>query len=154
MVAKSSCLDLVTSGIPQGTVLGPLMILIYVNDIVDGTSSTLWLFADDCLLYRVIKLEVNTCQIQCDLNHLSQQAQTWQMKFNLTKCTVIKCTRSHSIISRDYIQDCVLETRIHSKYLGKILNKTLSWSSHISNTASRASKILNFLRHNLYKCSQ
>ena len=66
-----------------------------------------------------------------------------------------KCTRSHSIIFRDYIlQDHVLETRIQSKYLGIILNNTLSWLSHISNTASRASKILNFLRRNLYKCSQ
>ena len=92
------------------------MFLIYVNDIAESASSTLRLFADDCLLYRVIKSEVDTSQLQCDLDHLSQWAQTWQMKFNLTKC---KCTRSHSIISRDYmLQDHVLETRTQSTYLG------------------------------------
>ena len=80
------------------------MFLIYVNDIAESASSTLQLFADDCPLSRVNKLEVDTSQLQYDLDHLSQWAQTWQMKFNFTKCTVIKCTRTHSIISRDYIR--------------------------------------------------
>ena len=76
-------------------------------------------------------------------------------EINLTKCTVIKCTRSHSIISRDYIlQDHVLENRTQSTYLGITLNNTLSWSSHINNIVSRATKTLNFLRHRLYKCLQ
>ena len=83
------CSALVTSGVPQGTVLGPLMLLIYINDIADGASSTLQVFADDCLLYRVIKSEENTSQLQYDLDHLSQWAQTWQLKFNLTKFMVI-----------------------------------------------------------------
>ena len=116
---ESSCSVSVKSGVPQGTVLGPLLFLIYLNDIAESASTTLRLFADDCPLYRVIKLEANTSQLQCDLDHLSQWAQTWQMKFNLTKCTVIKCTRSHSIISRDYIlQGHVLETRTQSTHLG------------------------------------
>ena len=77
------------------------------------------------------------------------------MQFNLSKCIVIKYTRSHSTICRDYIlQNHVLETTTQSKYLGVILNNTLSWSTHISNTARRASKILNFLRRSLYKCSE
>ena len=84
-----SCLASVRSGVPQGTVLGPLMFLIYVNDIADDVSSSLRLFADDCLLYRVIKSDLDAVHLQCDLNHLSQWAQTWQMKFNLDKCTVI-----------------------------------------------------------------
>ena len=109
------------------------------NLFAESASSTLQLFADDCLLYRVIKSEVDTSQLQCDLDHLSEWAQTWQMKFNLTKYTVIKCTRSHSIISRDYIlQDHVLETTMQSTYLGITLNNTLSWSPNISNIASRA----------------
>ena len=52
------------------------MFLIYVNDIAESASSTLRLFADDGLLYRVIKWEDDTSQLQCDLDHLSQWAQT------------------------------------------------------------------------------
>ena len=53
------------------------MFLIYVNDIAESASLTLRLFADDCLLYKIIKSEVDTSQLQCDLDHLSQWAQTW-----------------------------------------------------------------------------
>ena len=60
---ESSCSASVTSGVPQGTVLGPIMFLIYVNDIAESASSTLWLFADDSLLYGVIKSEVDTSQL-------------------------------------------------------------------------------------------
>ena len=75
------------------------------------------IFGDDCLLYRVIESEVDTSQLQCDLDHLSQWAQTWQMKFNPTKYTV--ATRSHSInIQRLYYKIMhVLENRIQSTYL-------------------------------------
>jgi len=93
----------------------------------------------------VIKSEENASQLQYDLDQLSQWAQTWQMKFNHTKCTKIKCTRSHyeSVISWNYVlQDHALETNTQSKYLGMILNNTLSRSPHISNIASRASKML------------
>ena len=68
---RNSCLTSVTSGVPQGNVLGPLVFLIYVKDITESASSTLRLFVDDCLLYRVIKSEVDTSQPQCDLDYLS-----------------------------------------------------------------------------------
>ena len=60
---ESSCSASVKSGVLQGTVLG---------DIAESASSTLQLFADDCVLYRVIKSEVDTSQLQCDLDHPSQ----------------------------------------------------------------------------------
>ena len=133
-------------------IFGPTHVFNYVNDIAESASSTLRLFA---YLYRVIKSKVDISQLPCDLDHLSQWAQTWQMKFNLTKGIVIKCTRSYSIISRDYIlQDNVLENRKQSTYLDITLNNTLSWSSHIDNIVSRATKTLNFIRCNLYKCSR
>ena len=67
----------VTSGVPQGTVLGPLMFLIYINDIVENISSQIKLFADDCLLYRVIKTEQDTVSLQRDLDTLSHWALVW-----------------------------------------------------------------------------
>ena len=68
----------VQSSVPQGTVLGPLMFL--HNDI--STHSPLHLFADDCLLYRVINTEQDALQLQHDLNTLSSWAEIWQSKFN------------------------------------------------------------------------
>ena len=86
----------VLSGVPQGTVLGPLMFLLYINDITDRVSSTLRLFADDCLLYRKIQSSHDSILLQKDLDLLSHWASIWQMKFNTTKCVVLRCYRSLS----------------------------------------------------------
>ena len=69
----------VTSGVPQGTVLGPLLFLIYINDIIENITSKLKLFADDCLLYRTITSEQDTMALQKDLDTLVQWASKWQM---------------------------------------------------------------------------
>ena len=74
---------IVQSGVPQGTVLGPLMFLLYINDIADGLSSPLRLFADDCLLYRTINSEEDAIQLQNDLDQLSTWANKWQLRFNV-----------------------------------------------------------------------
>ena len=92
----------VLSGVPQGTVLGPLMFLLYINDITQGMDSPLHLFADDCLLYRVINSVEDSNRLQGDLDRLSEWANIWQLKFNVSKCTVIHCTRSQTPLICDY----------------------------------------------------
>ena len=76
----------VLSGVPQGTVLGPLMFLLYINDIANDIDSPLRMFADDCLLYGIINSREDTIQLQQDLNKLSEWANTWQLNFNVIKC--------------------------------------------------------------------
>ena len=78
----------VISGVPQGTVLGPLMFLIYINDINQNIQSSVRLFADDCVLYRVIKASEDCRYLQEDLNHLVHWINLWQMKLNSDKCVV------------------------------------------------------------------
>ena len=63
------------SGVPEGTVRGPLMFLLCINDISNNIHSPLHLFADDCLLYRVINTEQDALQLQQDLNTLSSWAE-------------------------------------------------------------------------------
>ena len=86
----------VISGVLQGTVLGPLMFLLYVNDIYDNTSSSIRMFADDCVLYRIIQTLSDYHYLQNDLDTIILWANQWQMNFNLNKSLVLHCTRSQS----------------------------------------------------------
>ena len=72
----------VTSGVPQGTVLGPLLFLLHINDIANDIRSEIRLFADDCILYRPIKNRNNCHILQDDIAKLHQWSLVWQMSFN------------------------------------------------------------------------
>ena len=76
----------VLSGVPQGSILGPVLFLLYINDISSSVKSRLRLFADDCILYSEIR-EVQDCwALQDDLEQLSLWSNTWQLNFNVKKC--------------------------------------------------------------------
>ena len=153
----SSKLAPVTSGVPQGTVLGPLLFLIYINDIGNNISqgSKLRLFADDCLLYRVISSAKDVSILQKDLTSLVEWADLWQMSFNAKKCFSINVTNKRKQTQSDYnIKSSALESVEHQPYLGVEIDKSLSFNEHIKNVAAKANKTLGFLRRNLAKCSE
>ena len=81
------------SGVPQGTVLGPLLFLIYINDISEQLQSPVRLFADDSVVYREIQSIEDTHTLQQDLFRLQEWADKWQMSFNVAKCKVLRITR-------------------------------------------------------------
>jgi len=122
------------------------MFLLYINDIADGLSSSLWLFADDCLLYRT---EKDAIQLQNDLDQLFTWATKWHLGFNVMKCTIMHFTRSQSPLLTNYKLN-VSSLHLH---LGILLGNKLSRSTHIRNTAIKAIKTLNFLIRNLSSCS-
>ena len=80
-------------GVPQGTVLGPILFLCYINDLPSWVSSDVRLFADDCLLYRPIRTKADQKKLQEDLTKLEHWADTWGMKFNPSKCSVLRVKR-------------------------------------------------------------
>ena len=88
----------VTSGVPQGTVLGPLLFLMYINDLPTGFSSTIRLFVDDCLLYCSITSLADSLHFQEDLDALSKWEEDWQMSFNVEKCHTI-CFSTKNVIN-------------------------------------------------------
>ena len=95
---QSSSDILVSSGVPQGTVLGPLLFLVYINDLPNRVSSTVRLFADDCLLYRRIHDTQDTKTLQADLDRLQEWEADWLMEFNPTKCEVITISKKSSSV--------------------------------------------------------
>jgi len=79
----------VDSGVPQGTVLGPLLFLCHINDLPDAVKSSVRLFADDCLLFRTIKSAKDHQLLQEDLKSLETWANNWGMRFNTKKCYIL-----------------------------------------------------------------
>ena len=79
----------VLSGVPQGSVLGPVLFLIYINDIIINIDSTVKLFADDAKIYRTLKSPNDTGALQQDLKLLENWSKKWLLKCNESKCKVI-----------------------------------------------------------------
>ena len=84
----TSSSTIVTSGVPQGTVLGPLLSLLYINDLPGKISTSVRLFADDCILYTPIRTQNNSSLHQNDLLKLQKWQDKWLMKFNPGKCYI------------------------------------------------------------------
>ena len=72
---------LVLSGVPKSTVLGPLLFLLYINDIIKSIDLELKLFADDCVCYREIKKSENMVKLQEDIDRLGCLARIWGIRF-------------------------------------------------------------------------
>ena len=83
----------VLSGVPQGTVLGPLLFSLYINDITSDIESEIRLFADDCVCYREIKDEEDTEKLQRDIDQLGCWARKWGRRFQPVKCNMMQLTR-------------------------------------------------------------
>ena len=93
----------VTSGVPQGSVLGPALFLVYINDLPECVKSTPRLFADDCILYRVINSKKDSELLQLDLRALEQWESNWQMEFAPEKCKLLRICRKRKLTIRtDY----------------------------------------------------
>ena len=118
----------VKSGVPQGTILGPILFLIYVNDISTKITSQIKLYADDTKLYR-------------------EWSKTWQLSFNSGNCEVIRIShaRDKSIPSYTLAETC-LESVERIKDLGVTITKDLSWSQHVAIVVSKANKVLGIIK--------
>ena len=150
-----SSYDKVLSGVPQGTVLGPLLFLCFINDLPQHVTSQLRLFADDCLLYRRIKSATDQYILQKDLEALENWAHTWGMKFNATKCYVMSIHRQQNPFTKFYqLNNHILKQVSENPYLGLIIRDDLQWSSHINKMCTKASQSLGFIRRNLRHCNQ
>ena len=143
----------VVSGVPQGTVLGPILFIIFINDIVQCVGSTIRLFADDCVCYRVIRSVQDCLALQHDINRLGQWARDWGMRFQPSKCNMIRFSKKRRNISFDYtLEGSKLEFLDKIKYLGVYITNELNWKYHINAMCNKASRTLGLLKRNLKMC--
>lgn len=145
----------VSSGVPQGSVLGPLLFLAYVNDLPDYLSSdvTVRLFADDCMVYRKVSSNADSLLLQRELDSLQRWECDWLMQFNPPKCQVLTVTNKKKPVTQPYyIHGQELMRGNCAKYLGVHLTKNLSWNNHIDSMTKKANSTSAFLRRNIRSC--
>jgi Reverse transcriptase (RNA-dependent DNA polymerase)/Endonuclease-reverse transcriptase len=144
----------VTSGVPQGSVLGPLLFLLYINDLPDHIKSKLRLFADDSLLYRKITCGADYIELQNDLNEVLDWCKNWHMKLNLEKCEFMQVSSKRDPVNTVYKLSDHQLARVHSyKYLGLHITSDLNWSNHVNYVTNKASRALYVTRVALSKSS-
>ena len=132
--------------------MGPVLFLIFINDLLENIRSSVRLFADDCVLYRNIKSPIDCQILQDDLNSLAQWETDWQMKFSVAKCHSMRVTRHlpENLIQFEYSgHQQRLEQVQSAKFLGITTTDNLDWGQHVSEISCKATKTMGFLRHNL-----
>ena len=135
----------VLSGIPQGSILGPLLFLVYVNDIPDNiTNSLLYLFADDTKCLKTISDPADSIKLQDDIDSLNHWNEKWSLLFNHTKVVHVSF-RSHLPTSYTIGTSSITKVESH-KDLGITLSLNLSWDALYDHIIAKAYSILGLLR--------
>ncbi|XP_053380636.1 uncharacterized protein LOC128548935 [Mercenaria mercenaria] len=146
--AKSNWCSL-QAGVPQGSILGPLLFLVYINDIVEDIGARINMFADDTSLHIVVDHPVLSAQVlQTDINKISTWADTWLVKFNPSKSETMLISRKankplHPPLLMNNQQ---ISTVTSHKHLGVYLSEDGSWHNHITHITERAWKRIYLMR--------
>lgn len=142
----------VSSGVPQGSVLGPLLFLIFINDLVDVVHKdiSVRLFADDCVVFKEICCVNDHILLQQSLTSIDEWCQNWGMELNSDKTVLLRITRKRTPSLYTYfLRNNPLKDVEKYKYLGVTLTKSLTWSDHITSICTAALRKLWFLKRKL-----
>ena len=143
------------SGVPQGSVLGPLLFNIYINDItnVSLSNGSMLLYADDSMLYRPIHTDDDYYHLQLDINKLCTWTDNNLLRYNSTKCKymVISRRKQPTLPSTSlFVNDSPMERVNSYKYLGVWLNSSLTWSMHVTSICKKARQQIGILYRRFY----
>ena len=135
----------VSSGIPQGSVLGPLLFIIFINDMPETVSNTCKLFADDAKLYGSVKSQEGCQSLQEDLGKLEEWCQRWQMSHNTEKCHSLHLGNNnprnvYQLNGED------LHQSTHEKDLGVIIDEDLKFHTHAAKAVAKGFGILGLIK--------
>ena len=144
----------VRSGVPQGSVLGPLLFLIYINDIPGVTNfCNSYLFADDAKLIEAVCRHSFTTHLQQDIASVESWCSTWKLSLNISKCASLRISLPSSKSTLPdpvyYINGQPIASVDKHRDLGITVQKNLSWSDHIATACTKAYKSLYLIRRTL-----
>ena len=126
-----------------------MLFLMYINDIAEGVTSQMRMFADDSIVYRHIHTPADHFTLASDLNKLLRWA--WQMNFNVSKCAVLSVTTKRNISAYNYFMGSQHIPRTDNQdNLGVTISTKLSWQPHINKVQNKASKTLGLLKRTLH----
>lgn len=141
---KESSWCKVNSGVPQGSVLGPILFIIYINDIDEGIECKISKFADDTKIMNKVTSTENYQKLQNDINTLVDWADKWQMEFNIEKCKVLHVGSNN--VHKDYtMKNSVLSTTENEKDLGVTMSSDLKPSKQCTEVIKTANKLVGFI---------
>ena len=128
----------------QGTILGPILFLIYINDLPDSVLSLIKLFADDMKVYRELSdAEGDASLLQTDLDFVSDWAKKWLMSLNSDKSEVMRITHHRdSSVPTYHLLGKPLKVTKNFKDLGVIMSNNLKWCEQVNSTVNKANRIL------------
>ena len=148
VVIKGKCSEwgTIEAGVPQGSVLGPLLFIVYINDLADVVNCNIKMFADDTCLYVKIddKSQANekTAELNRNLSSLATWANQWLVTFNPTKTKCMTISNKKVVYPDVCFNNTVLENVTCHKHLGININNNLKWTKHIDHILSNASRML------------
>ena len=143
---KSDWLN-VFSGVPQGSVIGPILFLIYINDIQEGIESKISIFADDTKLRHRVGNEEEVSVLKRDLKRLEGWSDRNGMHFNVEKCSVMHCGFQNKKNNYE-IYGNILRKTICEKDLGILVNPDMKFKDQVSAASKKVNKILGMINRN------
>ena len=138
----------VLSGVPQGSVLGPILFLVYIHDLEDGVTGSILQFADDTKLFRKTKEIGDKQNLQDDIDKLVRWSEKWQMLFNFRKCKCLHIGPGNTGMSNK-MGGTILSKTVKEKYLGVTMNANMKVSEQCRIAASKGNQVLGMIRRNI-----
>jgi hypothetical protein len=138
----------VTSGVPQGSVLGPVLFLIYINDLDNGVRNWILKFADDTKIFGAVDSDGNRKGLQEDLDNLVRWSEEWQMLFNTSKCKVMHIGKKNQQ-GKYSMNGKELEVVQHERDLGIDISNDLKVSTQCMQAYSRANRMLGLIKRTI-----
>ena len=132
----------VISGVPQGSVLGPILFILFINDIVNvcNNNVVVTLYADDVKVYSTVSSGDTVFNLQSTLANLQKWASAWQLKINISKCQVLRIGGKCNMSSCFSINDHILPSSSSVSDLGVIVDNKLSYSEHINSIVTKCNQ--------------